>query len=796
MPILLAAKNYYNPIGFFSDDVESVRLLDPGDQNTVHALFTFSFDANIAMASRCFKAVANIFASPPPKNGVLLDRNILAQQRLHNDFVSSLDVKPASLFTAQVDLSSKLDNTKVKSGQYSNYRHVVKEAPTLANVAYNLKRQWYRPARDDYANYLSAISNFDPYNPSYSIRGDEQFDEYSLLLGSRQKYKKDLQPYQAASTKSLDIRLFDQDTVSLPQVQTELSSIVDISFLAVLNKKSLKGTSVFVSIDMLSDAGKILQTISKSVDLGPFLQASNVNFAPRPAVAISNMGIESRLGSSGRRITISSGQAQDIFYRNSPNTPFVRLPQQHNPIIKPKFSPKVFSKPSKPTKASVTTLSKEALRIPLPTAPRTTINVPDMCGYLEVRAIDGGGGYTTSKLVDPRRDKVVGYTHAYQESGVVTVRMHSVDISPASSVVFYSRNVTTRSQPKPISRHIYISPTTDPENLFAIDKDFMPGHVYEYYSVAHYRNGQVVRSASDIIRTLDFSANIFPIVSNKQAQVIQGSSPQVSFDISIARPESISNDLLRALRLAGLEDYFKTELQSNLDRFSELVSFGVHRYDVTTGERCDLGNVYDGKFNDAQQSKKFSAPALQKGHSYMYEIRPSLSTPQIVMNTAFATSSNVLVKSNFTTIKTKVSNPYSKALGLLLPDINAGAKKLGMTPMELGMLGCTTMEQVFFPEEDVDVVDLQGSVAKISRFEHDITISWGVTQVPKARLLDHFVVYRNAGSNSSLKRCHAQGDKFLMRETVKFAGTVTYLVQPVYVNGKMGAANTVQIDLG
>jgi len=796
MPILHTLKGNAAQIAMFSDEVAWVRLLRSQTPHAVSAMFTFTVDVREALASGCQTASVTVYESLPPKEKLQISRSIVAQQAAYLNFVQAgfTSPEPPSVFSTDIDITSRIDNTKIGSGDYSAVRRVVRGASPAAVVAYNRKKRNYSGNRNSYASYLASVAGLNETNSSYFLQSFA-YDESSLVLGHAIPIRQGLHPYQVAALSGVRVPLAPVEAVSYPQLQTELSSLLDVSFLASINKRSLKGTTVVVSIKMKDKLGNVLQTITRPVNIKLLTQIIDPIFTPRPRVTIC-LQAESRLARAGHRIVVSSGDTQDVFYRTSPRSQFSKLTLQHAPLKNLVSHARQFLGPAPiPSKQYTSLQHISSVQQPSNRAPQSVFNLPNLPGYLEVRTTNSTGGYSTSRVVDTRRSAAEGFVHAYQESGCVTVRLYDVDLPRHSSVVFFERNLTTRAAPRPISGHIIVRDTTDVKNIFAIQRSFMPGHVYEYYARLYSRNGASTVTRTDTIAAYNFNTIIYPVVSNKVVSFHSGQTPQVTFDLSVTRPESISNDLLNVLRSAGLEDYFKTSLNSNLERFSEMVSFSVHRYDVTSGIRYDLGNVYNGKFNDELQSKKYSAPSLSRGHSYLYEVRPSLSSPLIVMNTAVALNPNSLTKESYSIIKTKVANPYTRMTGTALPEIDRSSKKLGVTPMELGLLGNTKIEQVFSPNDDVRIANLEASSVKISNFEHGVSLDWEVTATKEADKLDHFIVYRTSGTNEMLTRCHAQGKKFTMKEIVKFAGSVTYVVQPVFVDGKMGQVSTTQLKL-
>ena len=322
-----------------------------------------------------------------------------------------------------------------------------------------------------------------------------------------------------------------------------------------------------------------------------------------------------------------------------------------------------------------------------------------------------------------------------------------------------------------------------------IDTDTILGRKYRYflaYRIGH--EGSIQKSEETISDEDETIIRVFPYMeipfvislSPPNVSVDANNTPTVSFTIEIEETKELYNTVIKALQVAGIGQEFISNLESDITKTKNILTFSIERYNVETGRRDAYGIFPPGEFTDSQnirQARKISAPI--PGGRYVYIVKTCLQSPEIFLQNGVVG----LITSSGQEIKKKAAR-FSRLI----------YTRLGVMPPEVDVRRGKDIEQLILESqvgiEKVVIVDMPKTEPVISNKvieekTHYAKIRWSV--LGDNRSISYFQIFgENKGQEMLLGAvaCPNSSHTFSFNDyrMVEELGKVNYRIQAIDYN--------------
>ena len=319
-----------------------------------------------------------------------------------------------------------------------------------------------------------------------------------------------------------------------------------------------------------------------------------------------------------------------------------------------------------------------------------------------------------------------------------------------------------------------------------IDKNTVLGRKYRYFLA--YRlgyEGSIQKSEETISDEDETIIRVFPYMeipfvislSSPAVSVDSNNVPTISFSIEIDETKELYNTVIKALQVAGIGQEFINNLESDITKSKNILTFAVERYNVETGRRDSYGIFPPGEFTDSQkirQARKISAP--MPGGRYVYIVKTCLQSPEIFLQNGVVG----LITSSGQEIKKQAAR-FSRLI----------YTRLGVMPPETDVRNGKDIEQLILESqvgiEKVVTVDMPRTEPTISNKmieekTHYTKIRWSVDGDNKS--ISYFQIFgENSGQEMLLGTvaCPNSSHTFSFNDyrMVEEIGKVNYRIQAI-----------------
>lgn len=321
------------------------------------------------------------------------------------------------------------------------------------------------------------------------------------------------------------------------------------------------------------------------------------------------------------------------------------------------------------------------------------------------------------------------------------------------------------------------------DHLSCVFQSARNNHVYEFAVRLYHHDGVQIIVANEILEYIVASPGKVDIeVSN--VVVSHEKVPNVTFNVSIKQLDNNLDVVKNLLENQGIKVYFEDDIQLQRAQLKSLLAYSIHRIDLYTGDREDMGVITGETFSDVAVRKNFASQELKYGHKYRYIITAVVRTPETSFESFVKTSIDSVTKKSYSYSPAKFMHPVALSRGVLVT--SAGLKTLyTKSTMEHGTIGVTAETEISFDEPHVQIIE-----STVGKFDHyHNVVSWKFQGDVSA--VDHFVIMKEInGMRMVLGTAHnifSHGTAQWMHQlSSRDIGEIKYAITPVFSDFKHG----------
>lgn len=416
--------------------------------------------------------------------------------------------------------------------------------------------------------------------------------------------------------------------------------------------------------------------------------------------------------------------------------------------------------------------------------------------------------------VIPAHSGVLGYSYnnivirpkRYTPVTAISLTSHVIDeglqlearhLPPETiSVQFLQRNLTVfEKEFTSISEPILIEDTTRRADYVSyIASNVQTNHVYEFACRIYQSTGVQMISGNEIIEYILPEPGKID-VTVRDIIVSHDDEPNVSFTVDVNILDSNIDLIKSMLEKQGIKSYFEGDIAKQRDQLKSLLSYSVHRIDLNTGVREDLGVITQPTFNDKNVRRIYSASSLKYGHKYRYQITPLARAPETLFDAFKKTSQDPVTKKAYSFEPSKFLHPITKKTGMIVTAAGL-ATKFSKNAFEHGAIGATHNVEITLDQSPSIVAD--PGAEKINRYYN--SVSWKLQG--ELSNVDHFIIMKEfhgmrvllGTAHSSFQHGHCQ---WLHKLGPRDKGEIKYVIVPVlndYKHGNQITSNSLVIE--
>jgi hypothetical protein len=415
----------------------------------------------------------------------------------------------------------------------------------------------------------------------------------------------------------------------------------------------------------------------------------------------------------------------------------------------------------------------------------------DAAIYRVVPAYSGIVGFTYTNVVIPpkkyRPVRALALTTSIIENGVsVEARRIPPDVI---ALQFLQRNKTTfEDEFSPISDPQLIDDAVrQADHVAVVTQNVLDNNVYEFAAKMFFRSGTQETITGELLEYILATPGKVDIKVSG-INVSHDTEPNVTFSVSLDIVDSNIDAVKALLEQQGIKSYFDGDIAKQRDELKALLAYSIHRINLMTGEREDLGVITQPDFDDSEVRKKFATQSLQYGHKYRYVITAVARSAETVLEKLEKNAVDTVTKKPYSFMPSKFLHPLTLRRGIIVSP--AGLKtKYSKTTFEHGVLGSTTIVDVSLDETEPRIID--GSVV---RFNKELAIvNWRVEG--PMEMIDHFIIMKEVhGLRTVLGTAHTtfQGGvcQWLHKLSSHDRGEFNYVIVPMLSTYKYGSSIT------
>lgn len=407
--------------------------------------------------------------------------------------------------------------------------------------------------------------------------------------------------------------------------------------------------------------------------------------------------------------------------------------------------------------------------------------------YRVIPAYNGiRGNCFTNIVVKPKKYtpvRALSLTSKITENGIIVeARKLPPDVI---SIQFLQRNLTIHEKEFTSIGAPYLidDAARNSDHLSCTYQSAQNNNVYEFAVRLFHHDGVQIVTAVEILEYVAATPGKVDInVSN--IAVTHDKTPNVTFTVGIKQLDTNLDVVKNLLENQGIKVYFEDDIQRQREQLKSLLAYSIHRIDLNTGDREDMGVITGESFSDIAVRKNFSSQELKYGHKYRYVITAVTRTPETTFDKFTKTSVDSITKKEYTFSPAKFLHPVALSRGLLVT--GAGLKTLyAKSTMEHGTIGVSTEVEISFDDPYVQIIE-----STAGKFDHyHNVVSWKFQGDISA--IDHFVIMKEInGMRMVLGTAHnvfSHGTAQWMHQlTGRDIGEIKYVITPVFSDFKHG----------
>jgi hypothetical protein len=536
----------------------------------------------------------------------------------------------------------------------------------------------------------------------------------------------------------------------VPIFQQEQNDTISITEDIFLKKHILeKYKTLFVSFDLIDKDGIIIDSKTKRVDISKLFEAQEiVTDAPQISVAAKN-----------------KFQSNVEITSKDKNASKVRLYSKN--IFDSKYS-------------FVDEIDIKAGHA------RTSINTSiENIGVLRAIFVNKNGqiGQNFSNFIfKPKRNILQNSVLTYQifENGI---KLEASKFPPQCvSFVLLRRDKTLFENNFSIVSKTFTLINNFSSILPILDGTVKNKHSYEYKVQYELKDGRKLFSIPISIEYLKLSDSIAKLsFLNQQINTITDTEFDFGFNIDLQIQPTNEERTRQLLEQQGIAEFFSGSLQNIREKFQDLLSYSVVRFDLTTGLFDNIGVISSTQFKDSDYGKLFNLEPLTVGHKYRYEISAFFREAETLLDSYVK---DVIDKFNYSFKPSKYKHPLALENGNLT-DLNSRNRNHGKDPMLYGFSGITGYLDVSY---DATIPTIINQYAyKASKYVN--TVSWEING--QQGLIDHFIIVaKTVGISKIIGKCHGNfttnSIQFIHKLEKDDVSSISYRIIPIYYNYKIG----------
>lgn len=407
------------------------------------------------------------------------------------------------------------------------------------------------------------------------------------------------------------------------------------------------------------------------------------------------------------------------------------------------------------------------------------------------RVVSGHSGlrsFTYTNCVIKPKSYIPVRAISLSATGMATgVAIEAINIpTEVVSIQFLQRNLTIlQKEFEKIGEPILIDEKMRSSDCVSIISNSVTNNnVYEFSSNLYFNDGIEYESGIDYIEYIAFEQQKVDIKITDVQVTSDKESPDISFNVSLSVIESNIDVVKALLEQQGIIDYFSNDVAKQREQLSSLLTYSVHRINLTTGEREDFGVMSTQNFVDSAVRKKYASSALVIGNKYRYVITAIIRVPETILQNLTKTIVDKVTKKPYTFNPSKFLHPYTLKTGVITTPI--GLKIMNSkSELEHGIIGLNEFVDISL---DDDIVNLSDPM--VTKFDNETNvITWNVDGPIK--IIDSFVISREInGINDVIAIAHNIFDdgncKVFHKLTPHDIGEITYSITPIFNDYNQG----------
>ena len=409
-------------------------------------------------------------------------------------------------------------------------------------------------------------------------------------------------------------------------------------------------------------------------------------------------------------------------------------------------------------------------------------------------------------IVPPRKyspPKFISITTQIVPTGIA-VEIRSIPAN-VSAVRVLSRNLTLHeTQYSIVGNDVLpiINVQTD-GYVDVIDADVMPGNVYEYVAELIYISGETHQSGCDVIEYVSLQEQKLDInIENLKITDTLNSNtqPNVTFTLNTKVLDSNIDAVNAMLHSAGIQDFFKDDVQLEREFLKSLLAHNIQRINLTTSEREDFGIITGTDFSDSALAPSHSVKPLVINNQYRYVITPFLRSPETMFNDFVKTKVDANTFKSYQFKPSKFLHPISLSRDGTIPALTAP-----VSTVAAGTLLNHSKPEIAFGDVGVrktldvslktNISVVKDAIAtQLNRYLNVVT--WNISG--ELRDIDCFVIMKQMNNvRTIIGTAHAEFDdgacRFLHSLTKRDVGQMSYVIVPIFNDYKVGASTYTNI---
>jgi len=531
----------------------------------------------------------------------------------------------------------------------------------------------------------------------------------------------------------------------IPTINSNLSSVSKFEKIISVNPNGFDTNKLQISADLIDINGQTVQTEEITINFQKILQLfKSINDAP--LIKISKASFPPNFLAVEVRSKSNSLDKCDLYLRNEDQGNY-----QNQKI----------------------TLNNGSFYFKLPMI-KSNLNIKTNYSSIEGKS-NQGFKFSSSTFSNPRQKTLVGFVTATQAKKDIFVSARNLH-PLTTGVTFYVIDKTLKSNPRKINASTV---TNGVVTQTAIHVNPFPRHVYEYYCVSQLSDGTHVKSKSDIIECFSFYDCGIELGYNN----LSITTNDVSFSVNLKNIDTVTDKIFNFVRLRGLESYFTGDFSNQISSIKKLLSYHVHRVNVSKGNRDYLGFFVDGEsFSDSSAVSLQGATQRLQTENYIYQIFVTLTDSSTLFDnqTNQVFSDDKMQSYSFNSQKFK--NSFTRLNSTLITP--RGIKK--KIPGTLFSHDVIASINIIVPSAN-NLSSNLGQI-KIDRVYNDgktlLSLKWSSFNSPN---IDYFLLSKVvSGRFNFIGRCInlSRGSEYV--DVVDQYGNIHYFITPVYYNGTFG----------